>query len=525
METIPWGADYHVPTYANNEQNKLLCLKVTDDFWNDIKTSVFDLKWWLPDDVVIVNKWNKPPVIKSGLFTDQVNQTGQEAITIHQAALVDSHVCMLMSSTAPGKQKFEFDIYIPTHEETSEFIWDGWYRKITGAVTSKEVEFKKPFTGEFVVSDGTLQPKINTKQTYDVRLIGKTNWWPVNPTYLYIDRDSVLSTTKDQIFATFSSLWDQVSSDKVQFKATISADTESAVLASPGIVSNKMEIKYILAENTIRYYLTQWDEWNDRTEFSLAGENETGTLGLKVVGPLQWDGKADITWQVSNFSDISKWPQRSAIKQKAYQITQGLSSESAPVNGVYYVKGKDVVLDSMPDYETLVVENGNVIISGNLTWDKTLWIIAIWNTLKNLNGLYDNGNIIITPTATEINALIYGDGWFVSGDSSWKVYTENTTTRTQALTKQLILNGTIFTRNTIGGAVDAGSYYKLPGWEQTQNFDEAVIYDLNYLRTSDLTWDYDQDGNPIRSSVYPWYNFIIKYTPGIQNNPPKGFSN
>gem|GEM_PF-7008553 len=67
-------------------------------------------------------------------------------MTINDAAIVDSHACMTMSSVTPGSKQFEFDLHIPTRTREAQFVWDGGYRTIAGAVTSRKLEFRKPFT-------------------------------------------------------------------------------------------------------------------------------------------------------------------------------------------------------------------------------------------------------------------------------------------------------------------------------------------------------------------------------------------
>ncbi len=524
LQTIPWWVDYHNPTYADGQQNKLLCLKVTDRFGNDIKTSVFDLNGWLEVwNPIIKNVWDKPPVLLSGLLTDQVNNAWSEAVTINKAAIVDSHACILMSSVTPGSKQFEFDLYIPTRTREAEFVWDGNYRKIAGAVTSRPVEFRKPFVGRFEVADGTLTPKINTKQTYNTLL--SRAWW-VDPQYsdglLALTSQSVQPiNTPGQRFSSMEvikrSLYDTnwIRRDYAPFKATIQATNDESVLLAPGIVSNKIPLKYNLNWKTVQYYLTRYDRWYDATEFTLNG-NAQETLGLKIIWPLQWDGKASITGQNKNFSDISKGPQRWAIKQKAYQIIKGMQSGQT-VNGVRYIKWENVTLSSTPDYETLVVEDGNVIISGDLLWD-TLGIIVMSSSTSawvDSDGVYNAGNIFVQPNVSEINAVIYGDGGLISANNSWKPYVKNSAPRTAALNRQLLIEWTIFTRNTIGGAVTGTSgSNKLPGWEVTANFDRAAIYDLNYMRT----WVRD-----LVESAYPNATLIIRFTPSVQQNPPKWF--
>jgi len=60
------------------------------------------------------------------------------------------------------------------------------------------------------------------------------------------------------------------------------------------------------------------------------------------------------------------------------------------------------------------------------------------------------GNIYITPNVKYINAIIYADGGIISAESHGIVYETDSTSRTNALQNQLILVGSVFTRNTIG---------------------------------------------------------------------------
>ena len=83
------------------------------------------------------------------------------------------------------------------------------------------------------------------------------------------------------------------------------------------------------------------------------------------------------------------------------------------------------------------------------------------------------------------------------------------------LESKLTFNGSLFTRNTIGWAVIAGTSYTLPWWEEVSDFDLAEIYDLNFIRKVPKTCDWDDEND---------YSFIIKYNSSIQTNPPKWFS-
>ncbi|MGE4443358.1 MAG: hypothetical protein AB7E37_00005, partial [Candidatus Altimarinota bacterium] len=102
------------------------------------------------------------------------------------------------------------------------------------------------------------------------------------------------------------------------------------------------------------------------------------------------------------------------------------------------------------------------------------------------------------------------------------VYSEDSSTRTANLNKQLILNGSVFTRNTIGGAILAGGKYILPGGVKTDDFDKAMVYDLNYIRRGGNGCDKNNNSSCIDSGEYR-EPFIIKYDSRIQTAPIKLF--
>ena len=189
---------------------------------------------------------------------------------------------------------------------------------------------------------------------------------------------------------------------------------------------------------------------------------------------------------------------------------------------VKYVLG-DTTLAWEINYETLVVVDGNVTITDNVNNSKKkFWIIVLKDNYDVNKDIEWKGNIYIKPNVTQINAIIYSDGALISTDNSWKVYSEDSSTRTANLNKQLILNGSVFTRNTIGWAILAWGKYILPWWVKTDDFDKAMVYDLNYIRR----WGNWCDKNNNSSCIDSWeYRepFIIKYDSRIQTAPIKLF--
>ena len=191
--------------------------------------------------------------------------------------------------------------------------------------------------------------------------------------------------------------------------------------------------------------------------------------------------------------------------------------------------------------KTLVVEGGNVYITGNITWWGMLWIIALSKD--------DIGwNIYIDPSVTDIHAILFADKSLISYKSGelWG------TTSDSELANQLYIKWSVFIENTLWGGdtpFDCPFYIDVSDCDM----DEAKKYDFNYLRryrlVSDVSnqtgidgaWnpvyatipDYSGaesmmgDGNSSNTEVQkPWYRrfpFIIEYNPMIQQITPPFF--
>ena len=111
----------------------------------------------------------------------------------------------------------------------------------------------------------------------------------------------------------------------------------------------------------------------------------------------------------------------------------------------------------------------------------------------------------------------------MSSDASGNVYTTNNNTRTNHLQNQLVLIGSLFTRNTIGGAILSSTQrYILPGGTETTDFDKAMRYDLNYLRRSNVGYDDPAWTQPFNQGKAD--SFVVLADPALLTNPPKGFN-
>lgn len=314
--------------------------------------------------------------------------------------------------------------------------------------------------------------------------------------------------------------WSTLSSDEwALFEARINTSTWATQLEEPWLQVNLPIVNYELDWQQVRYYLSEWNEWIDETAIKLKWEE---FLWVKIIWTLQADGKSEFTWQEENISDLSKLEIRDEIRKEAYLLVKNMQSWEI-LNWVKYIEWDVKISWEISWYETLIVQDWNIIIEWDLnTNNNKLWIIVLKDNY-NVNIDYNNKwNVYITPNVTYIDAIIYADWWLISSDYYWNPYTKDTIERTLSLQKQLLLEWSLFTRNTIGWGILAWWYYLLPGWEQSLDFDKAMIYDLNYIRIwnnwckdDDFDWECDLYNNP----------FIIKYNSEIQTNPPIWFSN
>ncbi|MDD3646802.1 MAG: hypothetical protein PHH06_05365 [Candidatus Gracilibacteria bacterium] len=459
----------------------------------------------------------------SGEKSDRINNTG--------TALNFSNVS---SSGIQNSTSNNFNLSILGIKSRAPFTTNNSKLSFKLGGTSMELNninynFKKPFVGELkawneINKDWEGVPTVGTQMLYKLQLQDKSSLNGNNITGYNINdfSDKVEATSNDLEIEGASmtgSLDDYINGTK--FTARINTSENATSLNdNPGLQINLPIVSYELGGEIVRYYISGQDTGNDTTPVKITGDK---FLGVKIVGILQGDGKSEFTGQESNVSDITKAELRQQVRRNAYKYTKNMKSDDV-VNSVKYVDGKDIKISGDLDYETLIVKNGNVIIGGNLnTSGKKLGIIVLKDGYDVNSDYKTKGNVYVDKNVTYIDAIIYADGGLISSNGSTP-YTKDSTVRTTDLQNQLVLKGSLFTRNTIGGAILAGGYYILPGGEKIGDFDKAMIYDLNYTRRGYDGWDggdTNNDGNNYNlGNKNP---FVIIYNPIIQTNPPKGF--
>ena len=171
--------------------------------------------------------------------------------------------------------------------------------------------------------------------------------------------------------------------------------------------------------------------------------------------------------------------------------------------------------------KTIIVENANVYIDGNILWDGNLWIIVLrWDVWWN---------VYIDTAVTDIHASIFADRSIVSYHN-WSVLDWNTSA--DILANQLYIYGSVFSENTIWTSRSTTPI--CPFYVPTAHCDiaEAQKYDLNYLRRYFLSTAINPSGIPSGAeSIKRWntdpnlrdFPVIIEYNPSIQTTPPPLF--
>lgn len=298
------------------------------------------------------------------------------------------------------------------------------------------------------------------------------------------------------------------------------------------------------------------------------GEHDSEGRYLKVEGVVSSSNYEAVDTDFENdvrvLWKITKSTLRKNIQQKVYSLIRnvspnngsymlsGLASDTWSSSGdgvllqggkiLYFwdMSGQNVVVawsDAITGNKTLVVEGGNIYITGNVRGTGMLGLIAIE---KDGNG----GNIYIDPSVTDIHAVMYADKSLVSYDGSNEL---DGNTQAEELAKQLYIYGSVFSENTIGWGETGACPYYINSCSDVL----AKKYDLNYLRRYILVQPVDSDGNPvgdkrpqyepdgvsyesfmwdnstsdtdIDSPGYRKFPVIIEYNSSIQQTPPPLF--
>ena len=493
--------------FANNSDTYEYSITLKDEFNNNIYNKNINL---IKQDITGYNVWYT-------INTNTIDLDWPNALHTEFSSTIPSDNNWIfnfkLKSLAPWRYTQRFKIQM--NSWWNDYIQNKWNIYILNPESAIENSFKKPFTWEIKVSNNNwvnwnYKPQIWSNQKYkiilnnDWNLINYSNW------NLNISNSSFENYVNWHFWESFNNIsnyfWNNNNND-IWFSALINANNN--ILTWPKIIINNLNISYNLWWKNIKYKL-------DKMEISWYNIE---TSRIKIIWTQKWDWKFRITWQNENFSEITKSFKKEKIKQNAYNLISQMTSWQI-VNWIKFIEW-DITISWNSNFETLIVKDWNVTISWDINIDdKKLWIIVLKDWYNTKTDYINKWNIYIDKDVTYINSIIYADWWVISSILN-KPYTINSTDRTFDLRKQLILKWVILARNTIGWAsLWQNSTYSLPWWNETNDFNNAMIYDLNYLRRWN-TWCLDNNSDWICEN----YNehFIIKYDSKIQANLPKWF--
>ncbi len=234
-------------------------------------------------------------------------------------------------------------------------------------------------------------------------------------------------------------------------------------------------------------------------------------IGADIEGKAY--GPFNIKQQSNNLSvltNLSGSDLREDIMRNVYKLIRGKAARTSTEFNIdtgftnedlVYFKNTNVRLTgtgSFPDAirfdegaKTLIIENGNLLIDRDILYPDNNTNHHFGIILINSNTTdRRTGNLFIHGEVQHMNATVYADGSLLSTletDPTLLNVNEVITNRNQSnldnpsapLGKQLIFNGMLFTKNTIGGAADTPPQNP---WQEDVTLTEAQKYDLNYLR-------------------------------------------
>lgn len=364
-------------------------------------------------------------------------------------------------------------------------------------------------------------------------------------------------------------------------------------------------VDFAFDTNTYSYICLPLDETDSNLEAYIGGSMYSPYIGIQSLSGIKFDSSVDINTDESDETDdniegrfikvdgivasekntelladqfdnevrilgqLTKSSFRKDIHQKVYPVISKLNVGILPDpymipswhlgdtdwssntvwekilnNTVLYFQDTEIRLGWQNDIngnKTLVVEWANVYIAGNIRNSDDDGILGIIALQKD--GVW--WNIYIDPSVTDIHAVMYADRSLIS--YNWSELDGGTPASN--LANQLYIRGSVFSENTIWASQNTPPecpYYVDTSDCNTQN--QAMKYDLNFLRKYILVQTVDIDGNPVwpkipqnsglesflgdnlntntevQKSWYRKYPVIIEYDPQIQQTPPPFFN-
>ncbi len=288
------------------------------------------------------------------------------------------------------------------------------------------------------------------------------------------------------------------------------------------------DIKNVYLRSWI-WYKIEWKSVLYRSS-SIWETNTQNNFGIKVY----WNTNIDKSKQ----RDLNNEQDNKDVKNIAWEITKSSLKKDIRKNAIEKIKNiktdKDWI-DLMNWRIKFYDYRNHTKKIKNFYWDlwdnKTIvilwanayvkWNLNLWWLIVLKDDKWNGWNLYIDPNVEKIKSIIYTDKSAISYNSNWWEISPNNGWDYDRLKKQLYINGSLFSENTIWGSRLETPKCPFYLWYSNNScsLDEAQKYDLNYLRRWIEWWDVQID-----SKTGKKYPVVIKYNPNIQISPPALFS-
>ena len=298
----------------------------------------------------------------------------------------------------------------------------------------------------------------------------------------------------------------------------------------------------------------------------------TTLIGVSIEGKILGSKDAVVINDPSSFNGVqisegeSLVDIRREVFENAIRITRSLDPEVGTDNqaidfdnswfddeNVAYVLDRDVVITNsgaplnLPSGQnTLVIQNGNLIIEDDLGYasnNDSFGFILINDSIEPEPA---TGNIFIKDDLTQIVGTFFAEGGLISIPDSLIVVDTGDVTLADSdngdpnNSKQLIIEGTMLTHNTLGGGIfQLTSNAYITPWETTPDAGadaqaRATRYDLHFMRAYSAEFDAADPPNQTNTAdCYPGSNpfgcypnnaaTIVRYDGKAVKSPPPGY--
>lgn len=195
---------------------------------------------------------------------------------------------------------------------------------------------------------------------------------------------------------------------------------------------------------------------------------------------------------LSHQNSISPAKMRNLMYKNAAYLTRNVTGNqrigsvitiSAPV-GTFLttqqsIKWSEIETFGIQKGDTIIIKGYSLFIDEDIETPVSLAVLQADDKTRK--------DVRIAPDVVKIAANIFVDGSIISVKSDDTEFGQSNTDRVLMLQKQIVFLGKIFSQNTVGGAVlgPERTDYVLPTLfpqKTTRNIDEAVKYDLSFLR-------------------------------------------